>query len=134
MATISAVRDALKATIEAAVSGLRVHDTIPGSIHPPCALVIPERGAPRTLGAVKDTQEYRLRLYVGDESERTGQDALDAYLSYSGSSSIAAAIKATSGLGIAGVRAVVTGWENYGSVLVDEASYLSADVLITVEN
>ena len=134
MATISAVRDGLKATIEAAVSGLHVYDTIPDSVSTPAAIVIPISGAPRTLGAVKDTQQYVLRLLVSRTAERAAQDALDGYLSYSGSSSIAAALKATSGLGVSGVRAFMTGWENYGEVAWNDVAYYGADVLITVEN
>src|SRR5688572_28538840 len=36
-ATISAVRDALKTTL-GTISGLRVYDTIPDNVNPPCAV------------------------------------------------------------------------------------------------
>lgn len=133
MATISAVRDALKSTLEAAVSGLRVHDTIPGDVYPPCAVVLPESGLPNTIGRGLDTFQYRLRLVVSVASERAGQDSLDAYLSSSGSSSIRAALHATPGLGLAGTHARWAGWENYGDIQWNETVYLGADVLIVVE-
>lgn len=134
MATISQVRDALKSVIEAAVADLQVYDTVPTQVNVPAAVVFPERGEPRTLGQVRDTQQYRLQVVVARGSDRTAQDALDGYLSYTGATSIRAALAATSGLGLSGVRAWVAGWENYGEVIWNDTSYLGADVLITVEN
>lgn len=134
MATISQVRDGLKTVIEAAVADLQVYDTVPSGVNVPAAIVIPERGSPRTLGTSKEHQEYRLQIVVGRGSERTAQDALDSFLAYSGSSSIRAALAANSDLDLAGVRCWVAGWENYGEVIWNDTSYLGADVLITVEN
>lgn len=134
MATISQVRDGLKTVIEAAITGLHVYDTVPGQVSTPAAVVIPERGAPRTLGQVRDTQQYRLQVVVNRGSERAAQDSLDAFLSYSGSSSIRAALAGNSDLDLSGVRCWVAGWENYGEVVWNGTSYLGADVLITVEN
>lgn len=134
MATISQVRDGLKTVIEAAVSGLRVHDTVPSQVSTPAAVVIPVSGAPRTLGQVRDTQNYRLQIVVSRGSERTAQDALDGYLSYSGSTSVRAALAGNSDLDLSGVRCWVAGWENYGEIFWNGVSYLGAEVLITVEN
>lgn len=136
MATISAVRDALKSRIEAQVSGLRVLDTIPaGEVRPPVAVVIPDMSERRTLGASKNTERYRLRLALSAASERTAQDQLDGYLSSSGATSIQAALAvAPRSLGVAGITAWVSGWENYGAVDIAGYVYFGADVLITVEN
>lgn len=136
MATISAVRDALKTRIEAQVSGLRVLDTVPGGeVHPPVAVVIPEMGERRTLGGTKNTERYRLRIAVSAASERTGQDKLDGYLASSGATSIQAALAvAPRSLGVSGITAWVSGWENYGLIEIAEHVYFGADVLITVEN
>ena len=133
MATISAVRDALKSTIEAAVTNIRGHATIPGSINPPTFVVVPDGGSPTTNARGFDTHRYRIMLFAGSDSDRTAQATLDTWISSSGSSSIRSAIHATPGLGLSGTHARWDGYENYERRQWDEAVYYAADVLVIVE-
>lgn len=140
-ATVAAIRDGLKTmlqtiTVDAATGDkLTAHDTIPPDIHPPCAVVRPERGVPKTLGAqARDRQEYRIQVLLGLASESIAQDLMDVLISSPGPQSIRAALQANANLSIAGVKAIWAGWENYVDFAWNDNVYLSADVLITVEN
>ena len=135
MATISAIRDGLQ-TVGAAITGLRSLDTIRGEISPPCLVAVPENAEPKTLVGTRDRLNFRLRLMVSSESERTAQDALDGYLSSTGDTSVRAKLQlpANANLGIAGVKAIWMGWENYGLAEWSGITYFGADVLIQVEN
>lgn len=141
MATISAIRDGLKTVLAVSYTQsngqdatLRMYDTVPDQISPPCGIVIPERCVPRTVTGTRDEQNYRIQLVVGRVSERTAQDLLDGFLASSGTSSLRVALQATSNLGISGVKAIWDGWENYGAVDWGGVPYLGVDVLIRVEN
>lgn len=131
MATIGDITDGLEAAI--ATTGLRTLDST-REPSPPAFLVLPETGRPRTLGAVKEHQEFRVRLLFSDADMRAARDALDGYLSPTGTTSIRAAVTANKHLGLTGVNAFYTGWENYGLIEWSGVVYMGADVLITVEN
>lgn len=131
MATIGEIVDGLEAAIDD--TGLRPWDG-DGDFTPPAFIVQPESGAPRTLGAVKETQDFRVLVAVSTASTRIARDQLDAYLSPTGTLSIRAALTANKHLGLSGVVAVYRGWENYGLIEINGAVYLGAHVLVTVEN
>lgn len=131
MATVGQIVDGLETAI--ATTGLR---TLDGTREPspPAFIVLPESGRPRTLGAVKEHQEFRVRLFISDGLTRVARDALDGYLSPTGTTSIRAAIVANKHLGLSGLTAFYTGWENYGLIEWSGVVYFGADVLVTVEN
>lgn len=131
MATIGQIVAGLEAAIDN--TGLRPLDTDREPV-PPCFVVLAESGKPRTLGAVKETQEFRVRLLVSTTSNRTARDTLYSYLSPTGTTSIRAAIVANKQLGLSGVNAIYMGWEDRGPIEWSGVLYLGADVLITVEN
>lgn len=135
MATISAVRDALQTRLDT-IDGLRPVDTIPaGDTNLPAAVVIPDSGQARTLGPIRQTQEFRVVLLVSTGSSRSAQDLLDEYLSDTGTKSVRAAMVTNpQNLGLNGVKFVWRGWENYGERQNGDAVFFGADVLITVEN
>lgn len=131
MATIGAITDGLETAI--ATTGLRAlgADREPS---PPGFVVLPESGVPRTLGAVKETHKFRVRVMLSEASNRVARDALDGYLSPTGATSIRAAVTANKQLGLTGVNAIYEGWENYDDINWSGVTYFGADVLITVEN
>lgn len=131
---ISTIRDSLKTRFET-ITGLRGLDTIPtGEIVPPVFVVVPENGRPRTLTGTRDELNFRIKLALSAESERTAQDKLDGYLQSTGSTSIRVALAAASNLGLAGVKAIWNGWENYGLVDISGYLYFGAEVLVVVDN
>lgn len=131
MATIGDIVDGLETAV--ATTGLSIHDSDREPV-PPSFVVLPESGEPRTLGAVKETLEFRLRVLISAAMNRVARDALDGYLSPTGATSIRAAVTANKHLGLSGVNAVYMRWENYGYIEWSGVLYFGADVLVTVEN
>lgn len=132
MATLSAVRDALQTRL-ATISGLRVHDTIPDAVSPPAAIITPADGTyDVTQGGTAVDYTFRVTLIASRTGVRTGQDQLDAYLSPSGSSSVAAAIDGDSDLGSVVDSTRVVRFENYGTIEVGGVTYLAVDVIVEV--
>lgn len=123
MATLGQVRDELKVRL-ATISGLRAHDVWPDTVNVPAALVRPLTGtfAESYGNGTKFTFEIVLVLQLG--TLRSAQDALDAYLDPSGSSSIVAAIEGDRTLGGKADTLAVTGWRDYGGMEIGTVTYL----------
>jgi hypothetical protein len=116
MASLLAIRDAIKATVEANVTGLKVYDTAPDITVLPAMLVLPAE-ANFDVAFARGWDTYQLDLFVMTSrmSPRTAQDALDAYVTGAGSRSVRAAIFANRALGLTdGTEAHVSGMSRYG--------------------
>lgn len=132
MASIPAIRDAIKTRL-ATISGLRPYDTVPGSLLPPAAIVMP--GDPvvvfdSALGRGGDELNFVVLVVVQYAVERVAQDNLDAYLATSGSSSIKTAVDGT--LGGVVSDACVTSARSYGVHKVNEIEYLGVEFTVSV--
>ena len=66
------------------------------------------------------------------QSERTAQDALDQYMSWSGTQSLRAAIEADPTLGGVCDTLIVTGAENLTNIDANDTLYLAVDFKVTV--
>lgn len=116
MATLAAVRDALKTTIGAAVTALHVYDTWPETVNLPAVIIAPTSADfVVAMGRGTDTWEFDLYVLAPYAVADLGQDALDGFITGAGSNSIRAAIYATRGLGLSGVDAHVSGMSSYGA-------------------
>lgn len=99
MTNINGIRDALKNNLQT-ITNLRVYDTIPDIVTPPCAVV-------GQLDFIFDIDNQRgldqasvdIYVIVQRISERTGQDKLDNFLAGSGNGSIKTAIESDRTLG-----------------------------------
>ena len=89
----SQVRDGLKTRLQT-ISGLRVYEVIPEPVTPPCAIV-GQLDFTFDIDNARGLDQANVDIYVIVQrfSERAGQDALDAYLAGTGSTSIKAAIE-----------------------------------------
>lgn len=115
MAGLGAIRDAIKTTIEANISGLRVYDTVPGVAHLP-ALVIEPESSDFNVAMGRGLDEHVINLYVlcTRAVARVGQDQLDAFVTGAGDSSVRQVVFNNKTLGLADTQAVVTGMSGYG--------------------
>lgn len=115
MATLTAIRDAIKTTVGAAITTLHIYDTVPESPELP-ALVIQPVGSDfnRAFGRGLDGWEFDLVVLVSWGDSDLGQDQLDAFVNGSGSSSIRQAVFNASTLGLANTTANVSGMTEYG--------------------
>jgi len=98
-ATVSEIMTGIKGRL-ATVTGLRTSDYLPDNVNPPVAIPALEsidyHQASRGGAAV---HELTVTVIVGSASERSAQSKLDGYLSYSGDTSIRAAIEGDPTLG-----------------------------------
>jgi len=131
-ATFSGLRTALAAQL-ATIRSLRTAATVPDNPAPPVAVIVPVNVEYDTsFGRGTDTYTFSVLLIVGRMSERAAQTTLDAYINPTGATSIKAAINADPTLGGACQSARVTNMVNYGSLIVGDTEYLSADFQITI--
>jgi hypothetical protein len=135
MASLSAVRDGIKAQL-AAITGLRVYDTIPDQISPPAAVVAPASGTflefDSTMARGSDDLHFVVALLVARGSDRAAQDTLDGYLAGSGAASVKAAIESGGTLGGAVQWVSVPAARNYGSLDIGGVSYLGCEFVVDV--
>lgn len=131
-ATVSQVMTGVKNSL-ATISGLRVFDFQPDNINPPSAF--PQIDSVEYHGAFGGG-DVRFNMtvvtIVGRVSDRTAQSSLDAYLSYSGASSIRQAIEADRTLGGVAKTLVVSQSANIRSLAIGEAEYLSIEITLVV--
>ena len=120
MIQISKVRDQIGKNIEK-ISGIRIYDTIPDVVVPPCAIV-GQLDFTFDIDNARGLDQASVDIYVIVQriSERAGQDKLDELLSGTGSKSIKTALESDRTLG---------GLVNTLRVLTAESgTYVSGDV------
>lgn len=132
MASISAIRDAIKTRLET-ISGLRVYDTVPGTVVVPAAIVAP--GDPLIVFDVAfarggDSINFVVLLLVQYAVGRVAQDNLDGYLATSGTSSVKAVVDGT--LGNVVQDACVTTARAYGIHRFNDVDYLGVEFAVAV--
>jgi hypothetical protein len=130
MASITELRAGIKNNL-ATISGLRTSDYQPDSINPPVAIVFPiSVDYDDTFARGMQTYTFSVQIVVGRVSERTGQNAIDSFISSTGASSIKLAIESNKTLSGKAFDLRVTDMRNYGELLVGEVNYLSAEFIV----
>jgi hypothetical protein len=130
MASVSELRAGIKTNL-ATISGLRVSDFQPDNINPPVAIVFPiSVNYDDTFQRGMQTYTFSVQIIVGRQSERSGQNSIDAYCSSTGASSIKLAIESNKTLSGKAFDLRVTDMRNYGELTVGEVNYLSAEFVV----
>lgn len=134
MASLSTIRDNIKTAITDGVSGLEVYDIVPGNITPPCAIIYPQSAEylQRMGGSTVTTWAIDVVIIVARNDEEGAQDALDAYLSSSGASSVIAAIQADDTLSDSVAWAKPVTISRYGEFVYNGVSYIGAQIDLEV--
>lgn len=115
MAGLGAIRDAIRTTITSNISGVEVHDTVPDVAVTPAVVIFPvESDFTTAMGRGTDRHEIDLYVLCQRAVADEGQDALDAYVTGAGSSSIRQVIFQNPTLGLASTDVTVTGMRGYG--------------------
>ena len=132
-ATISQVKDGLKTRIET-ISGLRAFDYQPDQVNPPFAFPTLDTITYHQTGMASGgvVMNFTVTLVVNRASERTAQDELDKYMSFSGAQSLRAAIEADRTLGGVCDDLIVTNAENLTNIDANDTLYLAVDFKVTV--
>jgi hypothetical protein len=133
MALISDLRAGIAANL-ATIAGLRTGSTIPENVNPPFAIVAPSSMTYHmAMRNGMTTYSFVVTLVVGRADGRSAQNALDAFCSSTGSSSIRNAVESDRTLGGKAFDCVVTGMRNYGSLAIGDNTYLAAEFDLTVQ-
>lgn len=133
MASITELRAGI-ATNLATITGLRTGSTIPDNVNPPFAIIAPSSVSyHQAYHNGLSTYNFTITLVVGRASERSAQNALDAYCSPTGSSSIRGAIELDRTLSGKAFDCLVTGMRNYGSISLGDNTYLAAEFDLVVQ-
>lgn len=138
--TLTQVRTALGAQIQAAIPGLRVNPVVPGQVNPPALIIRPTRGV---IVNYQETQEnpdgtfatdwtLDLLLLVSFADNEAAQEQIDPYLSPAGASSVWAAVHADQTLGGTVSYAYVDRATGYGSLDYAGVSYLGCTLIAMV--
>lgn len=130
--TVSQISAALKQAI-GTIPGLRVYDYQPDQLNPPVAIVgLTQVTYHRAFQGGDAVHQYLVTVVVSRPSERSGQTQLDGFASYSGASSIRAAVEADPTLGGVVQAAVVERVDNVQYVTIADNTYLTVDFVVTV--
>lgn len=116
MATLGQIRDAIKATLEEHIPGLRTYDTIPDQINPPAVVVAPaEETADFLVAMARGIDQWNLDVLVlvANAVSRTAQNTLDDYVTGAGPKSIRQVFFQHADLGLQDTEALVTGLSKY---------------------
>lgn len=131
-ATVSQVSTGIKNRL-ATISGLRAFDYQPDMVNPPVAFpVLNSIEYHRAFGGGDVVMSYTVTVMVGRVSDRTAFSALDGYLSYSGASSIRAALEADTTLGGVTQTLVVSQAANIRNINIGDQDFLAIEVSVIV--
>lgn len=127
MASLSDLRTGIAENL-ATITGLRVSSFVPDNPNPPMAIVTPQNiEYHKSFNNGFNTYNFVVSVFVGRVSDRTSQNNLDAYCNPTGSSSIKSAIESDRTLSGRCFDLVVSDMRNYGSVIIGDNTYLTAE-------
>jgi hypothetical protein len=116
MAALEDIRQAITDTLDT-IPGLRVTATVPDVANLPAVVILPRTtNFDMAFGRGFDEYEFDLAVLVSRAEPRTGQDALDAFITGAGSSSIRQTVFNNRTLGLSdGTQAHVSRMSDYGT-------------------
>jgi hypothetical protein len=133
MATLKDIRDAIKTTLEAAITSLTVYDTVPDTVNLPAVVVKPVlSNFHLAMGRGSDQWEFDLEVLVSTADLDLGQDALDGFVTGAGSDSIRQAVFNARTLGLSGTDASVSGLTEYGMQTAADIPHIAAVLRLVV--
>jgi hypothetical protein len=131
-ATVSQVANGLKNRL-ATITGLRTFSYQPEQVNPPVAFpVLDSVEYHRAFGGGDVQMRYTIMVIVGRYLDRVAHANLDGYLSYSGATSLRAAIEGDTTLGGVAQTLVLDSSASVGSLTVAEADFLTVSFSVLV--
>lgn len=131
-ASVSAVATALMASLSG-ISGLRTKTFQPEQITPPVAYPLLQQVTyHKAFGGGDVVMDWQVAVIAGRWTDRTAHALLDTYLSYSGASSIRAALEADRTLGGVVQTMVVSSATNIESITQADQEFLQIQLQVQV--
>ena len=131
-ATVSEVATGLAANLST-ITGLRTSTYQPEQMNPPFAFpILTSLTYHGAMGGGDVVMEWTVTAVVGRYTDRTAYAALDGYLSYSGTTSLRAALESDKTLGGVANTLVVTSAKNISALSNGDAEFMEIQVSVTV--
>lgn len=131
MASITELREGLANNL-ATIDGLRAVPEMPDNPNPPTAVVsLSSVEYDQTFGAGMTLYTFDVTVIVGRADARNGQAYLDSYCSSTGANSVKLAIESDKTLNGKAYDLRVTQLSSYGSLTVNDTTYLAAEFSIS---
>lgn len=131
MATVAEIREAIATSLQT-ISGLQVYARPPGEIAVPAAIVRRRQTTYDVTFDGDDDTTFAVTVFVSFANTDVATDAIDAYLSPTGASSLVAAIHTDPTLGGVVAYARVTSAEGERVTNYAGIDYLSAEIVIEI--
>ena len=133
MADISKIRDAIAANISKHIRTLRTSAEMPDNPNPPIAIVgIQSIDYDGAFANGLTTYNFTVTVIVGRATERIHQRTLDAYMASTGKTSVKEAVELDKTLAGNAYDVRVVNMSNFGSIQLNDNTYLAADFTVTV--
>lgn len=131
MANINELREKIAVNL-VTIPGLRSSTTVPDNPSPPIAIILPQSiSYDDSFQRGTTTYQFIVTVIVGRADDRSAQNKLDSFVSSTGTASIKLAIESDRTLGGKAFDVRVVEMRNYGSVVISEVTYLSAEFTVT---
>lgn len=131
MANINELREKIAVNL-VTIPGLRSSTTVPDNPSPPIAIILPQTiSYDDSFQRGTTTYQFIVTVIVGRADDRSAQNKLDSFVSSTGTASIKLAIESDRTLGGKAFDVRVVEMRNYGSVVISEVTYLSAEFTVT---
>lgn len=129
---ISDLRDGIAKNLKT-IPGLRVVATLPDQVNPPLAMIGLDRiNYQKAMHRGLTEYTFKITVVVGRQSERNAQALLDQYVASDGTNSILDALETDRTLGGVAADSFMNSLDAYGSVVIGEVNYLSAEFTLQV--
>lgn len=133
-ASISSAAEGLRLAL-ATIPGLRTFAYQPEQIQPPVGYVLLERVEfHRAMSGGNVVQQWQVGVITGRWTDQRAHAALDGYLSFSGASSVRAAIEADKTLGGRISTLIVAAGASIAPLSVADAEFLQVQFSVTVHS
>lgn len=133
MASLKAIRVAVKTTIETQIPSLTGYATIPEAVQVPAFVIEPViSDFLVTMGKGTDTWNFDLHVLAPYALAELGQDVLDEYISGAGAKSIRSVVFANKTLGLPSTDAHIAGVVGYGPFESAAIEHIGATLRLVV--
>lgn len=130
--TVSQVADGIKTRLQT-ITGLRVYNYQPEQLNPPVAY--PSLNSVtyhKAFGGGLVEMNWTILVIVGRYLDRVAHETLDGYLSYSGATSVRAAIEGDKTLGGVADTLILSDSTDISSLSSNDAEFLQIELSLTV--
>jgi len=129
---IADLRNGLAANLQT-IPGLRVTSTVPDQVNPPIAIISLDKiNYQRSFARGLTEYLFKITVIVSRQSERNAQQKLDQYVASDGTYSVLDALETDRTLGGKAADSTLVALDAYGSVVIGETTYLSAEFSVQV--